>query len=86
MVAIPDESPYERGKAVSIEDIVRTEMTKQNNGRWIFEGKDTHSWFGEAERYRNSHTNMNLDQVAILDEMYCISRLLQQYDNGECLP
>jgi hypothetical protein len=37
---------------MAIEAIVRSNAVQQENGRWIFEGKDTFSWEGEAGHHR----------------------------------
>jgi hypothetical protein len=67
-----------------IEEIVTFEATWQGNGRWVFEGKDTHSWLGEAEQYRKAYEGeMNLDRLGILDELYMISAVLQRLDNAD---
>lgn len=69
---------------MTIEETVIQDAVRQDNGRWIFEGKDTHSWFGEAEAYRAAYSGqMSLDRSATLDELYAISAALQRLDNYE---
>ena len=47
------------------------------NGRWLFQGKDTHMWLAEAEGKRRS------GQRNEADEAYLISGRLQGLDNNE---
>ena len=66
-----------------IEEQVINEATRQSNGRWIFEGKDTHSWFGLAEHQRHAAERLGPQYREYADESYIISSRLQALDNNE---
>lgn len=66
-----------------IEEQVIQEAIQQSNGRWTFEGKDTHSWFGLAEHQRHAAERLGPQYRAYADESYRISSRLQALDNNE---
>ena len=66
-----------------LEEQVVKEAPRQSNGRWIFEGKDTHSWWGLAEHQRHAAERLGPQYLDYAEESSLISSRLQALDNNE---